>query len=219
MRPSTLLFLTLAAGTSGCSALGDSGAAAAAGDNGNNDNVGGDAAGDHDSAPGDREPPNPDFTTPAGAYVLLSPVAASPAVEDDHLTTSGPFVAEARVGHVSSLRSFGIDFAWDPQVLSHQSHERVDTWLTSAGGSVLPAPEVLDATHGTLWVGAAVTGAGRAVSTTSSEAVYRVSFAWVGAPAATAITIDLSGPDSGLVQDGAASALAGVAVIDLSVNP
>ena len=181
---------------------------------GNDGGVGNDGG----ETPTDGGAPAGDWTPPAGPYVLVSKVATGQGDEDNLLVTgAGPFDVEVRVGHVSDVRTFGFVLGWDPAVLTPVSRERVDGWLTSNGGSIVPLSDEVSAAAGTFHFVAGLAGQGAAVSTATSEAIYRLTFDFASAPVETSLSVDLS--QDGLVQDGANEPIADVTEASLTVRP
>lgn len=176
-----------------------------------------DPSGDAGAAEDGGLPPG-DYTPPAGPYVVVSPVAADQSSERDVLIApSGPFEVEVRVGHVDDVRTFGFELSWDPAVLEHVSRERIDTWLTSNGGSVIPLSDEVNAAEGSFLFAAGLAGMDAPVSTATSEAIYRITFDFVAGAAQTQIQVDLS--QDGLVQDGATEPIPDVTTVPLTVRP
>ena len=119
------------------------------------------------------------------------------------ISTALAFEAQVRVGEVDHLRSFGFELSWNPAVLRlGDGRERIDTWLVSSGGQVIPLVNEIDAAAGKFRVIASVGGAGTSVSTLQSEAIYRLPFSFVGTPADTSVSLAFPSNQYGLVRDG-----------------
>lgn len=176
---------------------------------GGSEDDGGPPSDDPDGGASDGDDVDDGGATPPPTGPYLAAVLSS---QDDQ-----GFVVDVQVARVEDLRSLGFALRFDPALVDVVDRARVDEWLTSNGGQVLPLDDAQDDAAGEIRFVASLAGADAAVSTAAPAVVYRASFAWDDAPAPTMIDLFLDDPAYGVVQDGADAPLPGVVAVDLPV--